>query len=71
MDFNGGGNVMTNAKNETTSERVASIAAKGLVDPNSLTTDEVRAVCASALTQSPNGISKLQQDLLDKAEKKS
>jgi hypothetical protein len=34
-----------------TSERVASIAARGLSDPASLSADEIRSVCASALVQ--------------------
>jgi hypothetical protein len=36
---------------ETTSRQVASIASKGLAKPESLTTKEIRTVCASALTQ--------------------
>jgi len=36
---------------DTTSARVAAIAARGLVTPNSLTLREIRAVCASALMQ--------------------
>lgn len=35
----------------TTSEEVASIAAKGLTNPKSLTEDEIQSVCASALVQ--------------------
>jgi len=34
-----------------TSDRVASLAAKGLADPASLKPQEVREVCASALAQ--------------------
>jgi hypothetical protein len=40
--------------NELTSRRVASIAARGLDSPLSLTADEIRTVCASALTQAPD-----------------
>ena len=39
---------------EQTSGRVASIASRGLDNPASLTLDEIRSVCASALTQAPN-----------------
>jgi hypothetical protein len=39
---------------ETTSAEVASIASRGLRRPTSLTDAEIRAVCASALTQAPN-----------------
>lgn len=42
------------AEGETTSPEVASIAAKGLAKPMSLTSREIRMVCASALTQAPN-----------------
>jgi hypothetical protein len=42
------------ATNERTSDRVASIAARGLDDPTSLTLAEIRLVCASALTQAPD-----------------
>ncbi len=42
------------AFNETTSHRVASIAARGLRDPSSLTLDEIQEVCGSALTQAPD-----------------
>lgn len=37
--------------NETTSQEVARLAAKGLRDPGSLTNEEARRVFASALTQ--------------------
>lgn len=40
-----------NTLSEQTSEKVASIAARGLRDPGSLTDAEIRAVCASALSQ--------------------
>jgi len=39
------------AANEKTSKRIAKIAAKGVKDPASLTKAEIKAVCASALTQ--------------------
>lgn len=39
---------------ETTSAHVASVAARGLSRPWSLTDAEIRAVCASALTQAPD-----------------
>lgn len=38
-------------KNEETSSKIASIAAKGLANPNSLTSKQIKAVCGSALTQ--------------------
>lgn len=39
------------AHNETTSRRVARIAARGIKAPSKLTAAEVKAVCASVLTQ--------------------
>lgn len=39
---------------EVTSATIGSIAARGLRDPGSLTHDEIKRVCASALTQRPN-----------------
>ena len=36
---------------EATSTQIASIAARGLRDPASLTPEEIKAVCGSALTQ--------------------
>jgi hypothetical protein len=36
---------------EYTSAEVATLAARGLRDPSGLTITEIRAVCASALTQ--------------------
>lgn len=36
---------------EQTSPRIAALAAKGLADPASLKPQEIREVCASALTQ--------------------
>lgn len=36
-----------------TSPEVAAIAAKGLAHPESLTPDEVKSICASALVQAP------------------
>jgi carnitine O-acetyltransferase len=41
---------------ENTSASVASIAARGLRDPGSLSHDEIKRVCASALTQRPNRV---------------
>ena len=42
------------AKNEKTSEKVASIAARGLKDPGSLTKAEIKAISATALAQAPD-----------------
>jgi hypothetical protein len=42
------------AKTEVSSARVAKIAARGLKDPNSLTTKEIQAVCGSVVTQTPD-----------------
>jgi hypothetical protein len=42
------------ARNEKTSQRVARIAARGLKVPSSLNAAEVKAVCASVLTQAPD-----------------
>ena len=39
---------------ERTSPAIASIAARGLLRPDSLTPAEVQRVCASALTQAPD-----------------
>ena len=39
------------ANNEHTSARIGSIASRGLHDPASLTLEEIREVCGSALTQ--------------------
>jgi hypothetical protein len=39
------------AKNERTSPRVAKVASKGLRNPGSLTTKEIKELAASALTQ--------------------
>ncbi len=39
---------------DTSSPRVASIASQGLLDPASLTLDDVRAVCARALARVPD-----------------
>jgi hypothetical protein len=41
------------AKNEKTSAKVASTAAKGLRNPKTLTSAEIKKVSASALTQAP------------------
>lgn len=40
-------------RTEETSDRIASIAGRGLDDPTSLTPEEIRAVCGSAVTQAP------------------
>ena len=37
--------------NEQTSARVAALAGRGLTNPESLTIEEIKAVCASALAQ--------------------
>jgi hypothetical protein len=42
------------SKNETTSKRIASIAARGMKNPASLTLDEIKRVCGSANTQAPD-----------------
>jgi hypothetical protein len=42
------------AFNDTSSSRVASLAARGLSNPASLTLDDVRAVCATALERVPD-----------------
>lgn len=39
---------------ERTSRRIASIAARGVRNPFDLSGDEIKAVCASALTQAPD-----------------
>lgn len=38
-------------EDRVTSPEVAQLAAKGLADPASLTTDEIKSVCASAVAQ--------------------
>jgi len=38
-------------KTEETSKDIASVAAKGLANPELLSLDEIKQVCASALTQ--------------------
>jgi hypothetical protein len=50
--------MVTETKNEQTSVRVAKIAAKGVTHPQSLTDEEIRSVCASALSQTPDHIKK-------------
>jgi hypothetical protein len=40
--------------NEETSESVASLAARGLADPGSLSHNEIKSICGSALTQREN-----------------
>ncbi len=42
------------AKDEKTSKRIATIAAKGLKTPEKLTKAEIKALAASALTQAPD-----------------
>jgi hypothetical protein len=42
------------SKGEFTSEEIASIAARGVRDPKSLTEAEIKAVCGSAMTQVRN-----------------
>ncbi len=42
------------AQNEKTSKEIASIAAKALKDPKSLTPAEIRSLAGSALTQAPD-----------------
>ena len=39
---------------EKTSQRVATIAAKAMQNPKSLTAEEIQALAASALNQAPN-----------------
>jgi hypothetical protein len=42
------------ALNEPTDSKVASLAALGLFHPTSLTPDDVRAICATALARVPD-----------------
>jgi hypothetical protein len=42
------------ASNEPANPKVASLASQGLYDPTSLTPDDVRAICATALTRVPD-----------------
>ncbi|RKE73434.1 hypothetical protein [Pseudorhodoplanes sinuspersici] len=42
------------SKGETTSNKVATIASKGLKTPSKLTNKEIKTIAASALTQAPN-----------------
>ena len=42
------------AENERTSARVAQIASKALQNPQSISSDEIKTLAASALTQSPD-----------------
>jgi len=44
------------AFNETTSNRIAAIASRGLHDPFCLSAEEIRSVCASALTQTSDHV---------------
>lgn len=39
---------------DTSSPRVASLASQGLFDPGSLSLDDVRAICATALARVPD-----------------
>ena len=39
---------------DTSVSRVASLASRGLLDPGSLSLDDVRAVCATALARVPD-----------------
>jgi hypothetical protein len=48
------GNVANALWGEQTSARIASIAARGIDHPASLTMEEIQAVCGSVLTQAPN-----------------
>jgi hypothetical protein len=40
--------------NEQTSQTIGSIASRGMRNPSGLTPDEIKRVCASALTQRPS-----------------
>ena len=40
--------------NDTFSARIASLASRGLFDPTSLSLDDVRAICATALARVPD-----------------
>lgn len=42
------------AINEPANPKVASLASQGLYDPASLTPDDVRAICATALARVPD-----------------
>jgi hypothetical protein len=42
------------AQNEKTSAKVSAIASKALQNPASLTSEEIKALAASVLTQSPD-----------------
>jgi hypothetical protein len=42
------------ARDEKTSPRIAAIAARGVSRPETLTPPEIRAVCASVLSQAPD-----------------
>ena len=46
---------MKKPRSEKSSKRLAKISAKGLRDPESLTLKEIKAVCASVLTQYEGG----------------
>lgn len=42
------------ARNEKTSKRIASIAGRGLRAPSTLSCAEIKALCASLVTQAPD-----------------
>ena len=42
------------ARNEKSSSKVASLAAKGLKNPGSLTNAQIKAISGSVLTQAPD-----------------
>lgn len=46
--------VAADHQDRETSPEVAAIAARGIQDPQSLTPDEIKSVCASALSQREN-----------------
>ena len=52
LNYRKGGDTM--AKNEKTSQKVASIASKGLQKPGSLTKKEIKTISGSVLTQAPD-----------------
>lgn len=49
---------------EETSATIGSLAARGMRDPSSLTDAEFRRVCASALTQMPDRIHRVDDEVL-------
>jgi|TARA_R100000501_G_C2554487_1_gene67719 carnitine O-acetyltransferase len=46
--------VISMARNEKTSSKVATLAAKGLKDPGSLTKAQIKTISGSVLTQAPD-----------------